>query len=75
MRNTTGKATPFPNFAALFMMVAMVGFTLNDTITGLLPQPMNMAQVMLVRGAFASLCHAVSGAAHLSGLVRCCSHW
>ena len=37
------------------MVVAMVGFTLNDTITKFSSQSMNMAQVMLVRGAFASL--------------------
>ena len=37
------------------MMVAMVGFTLNDAITKYSSQSMNMAQVMLIRGAFASL--------------------
>ncbi|WP_284269324.1 DMT family transporter [Mesorhizobium huakuii] len=45
-----------PNLrGALFMMVAMVGFTLNDAITKYSSQSMNMAQVMLIRGAFASL--------------------
>ena len=37
------------------MMVAMVGFTLNDAITKFSSESMNMAQVMLIRGAFASL--------------------
>jgi hypothetical protein len=37
------------------MMVAMVGFTLNDTITKFSSESMNVAQVMLTRGAFASL--------------------
>ncbi|TIW45438.1 MAG: DMT family transporter [Mesorhizobium sp.] len=45
-----------PNLrGALFMMVAMVGFTLNDAITKFSSESMNMAQVMLIRGAFASL--------------------
>ncbi|RWM02619.1 MAG: DMT family transporter [Mesorhizobium sp.] len=44
-----------PNLrGALFMIVAMVGFTLNDAITKFSSESMNMAQVMLVRGAFAS---------------------
>jgi drug/metabolite transporter (DMT)-like permease len=37
------------------MVVAMVGFTLNDAITKFSSESMNMAQVMLIRGAFASL--------------------
>jgi drug/metabolite transporter (DMT)-like permease len=45
-----------PNFrGALLMVVAMAGFTLNDAITKYSSQSMNMAQVMLVRGAFATL--------------------
>ncbi|RWO26069.1 DMT family transporter [Mesorhizobium sp.] len=40
---------------ALFMVVAMSGFTLNDAITKVASESMNMAQVMLIRGAFASL--------------------
>jgi drug/metabolite transporter (DMT)-like permease len=45
-----------PNLrGALFMMVAMIGFTLNDAITKFSSESMNMAQVMLIRGAFASL--------------------
>ncbi|TIM20477.1 MAG: DMT family transporter [Mesorhizobium sp.] len=45
-----------PNIrGALFMMVAMAGFCLNDAITKYSSQSMNMAQVMLIRGAFASL--------------------
>lgn len=37
------------------MVVAMAGFTLNDAITKYSSQSMSMAQVMLVRGAFATL--------------------
>ncbi|CDX17890.1 conserved membrane hypothetical protein [Mesorhizobium sp. ORS 3324] len=45
-----------PNLrGALFMVVAMIGFTLNDAITKFSSESMNMAQVMFVRGAFASL--------------------
>ncbi|TIQ24610.1 MAG: DMT family transporter [Mesorhizobium sp.] len=45
-----------PNLrGALFMVVAMIGFTLNDAITKVSSESMNMAQVMLIRGAFASL--------------------
>lgn len=33
----------------------MIGFTLNDAITKVSSESMNMAQVMLIRGAFASL--------------------
>lgn len=45
-----------PNLrGALFMVVAMSGFTLNDAITKFASESMNMAQVMLIRGAFASL--------------------
>ncbi|MEO5758958.1 MAG: DMT family transporter [Mesorhizobium sp.] len=45
-----------PNLrGALFMIVAMVGFTLNDAITKFSSESMSMAQVMLVRGVFASL--------------------
>ncbi|RWI29488.1 DMT family transporter [Mesorhizobium sp.] len=45
-----------PNLrGALFMVVAMSGFTLNDAITKVASESMNMAQVMLIRGAFASL--------------------
>lgn len=33
----------------------MIGFTLNDAITKISSESMNMAQVMLIRGAFASL--------------------
>ncbi|WP_256754459.1 DMT family transporter [Mesorhizobium sp. Mes31] len=45
-----------PNLrGALLMVVAMAGFTLNDAITKYSSQSMNMAQVMLVRGVFATL--------------------
>ncbi|SJM35024.1 Membrane protein [Mesorhizobium delmotii] len=37
------------------MVVAMIGFTLNDAITKVSSESMNMAQVMLIRGVFASL--------------------
>ncbi|TIU12410.1 MAG: EamA/RhaT family transporter, partial [Mesorhizobium sp.] len=37
-----------PNLrGALFMVVAMIGFTLNDAITKFSSESMNMAQVML----------------------------
>lgn len=36
------------------MVVAMIGFTINDAITKLMSESMNLAQVMLVRGIFAS---------------------
>lgn len=39
---------------ALYMVVAMIGFTINDAITKLMSESMNLAQVMLVRGIFAS---------------------
>lgn len=45
-----------PNLrGALFMMVAMAGFTVNDAITKFSSETMNMGQVMLVRGLFATL--------------------
>ncbi len=45
-----------PNLrGALFMVVSMVAFTSNDAITKFLSESMNMAQVMVVRGLFASL--------------------
>ena len=45
-----------PNMrAALFMTVSMAGFTLNDAIAKEVSSSMNMGQVMLVRGAFASV--------------------
>lgn len=40
---------------ALFMSVAMAGFTTNDAIAKLVSASMNMGQVMLVRGLFATL--------------------
>jgi len=40
--------------AALFMVVAMAGFTSNDTITKLALESMGLGQVMLVRGFFAT---------------------
>ncbi|MEW9808305.1 DMT family transporter [Mesorhizobium marinum] len=45
-----------PNMrAALFMTVSMAGFTVNDAITKYVSDAMNMGQVMLIRGAFATL--------------------
>ncbi|MBZ9677659.1 DMT family transporter [Mesorhizobium sp. ES1-1] len=41
--------------SASFMLIAMAGFTFNDVITKFSSESMNMAQVMFVRGAFASL--------------------
>lgn len=38
---------------ALFMAIAMAGFTLNDAITKSVSGSMNIGQVMLLRGAFA----------------------
>lgn len=40
---------------ALFMAIAMAGFTANDAITKLVATSMNMGQVMLLRGMFAVL--------------------
>ncbi|MGN6305979.1 MAG: DMT family transporter [Mesorhizobium sp.] len=40
---------------ALFMVVAMAAFTLNDAITKFSSESMSMAQVMLVRGVFATI--------------------
>jgi drug/metabolite transporter (DMT)-like permease len=49
-----------PNLrGALYMVVAMVGFAFNDAITKHASASMNMAQVMLVRGVFASALIAV----------------
>lgn len=45
-----------PNLrGALFMVIAMAAFTVNDAITKLASETMSMAQVMLVRGLFATL--------------------
>jgi drug/metabolite transporter (DMT)-like permease len=45
-----------PNLrGALFMVVAMAAFTVNDAITKFSSESMSMAQVMLVRGVFATL--------------------
>lgn len=45
-----------PNLrGALFMTVAMAGFTINDAIVKLLVTSMNAGQIMLVRGIFASV--------------------
>jgi drug/metabolite transporter (DMT)-like permease len=44
-----------PNMrAALFMIVSMAGFTVNDAISKYVAENMNMGQLMLVRGAFAT---------------------
>lgn len=44
-----------PNLrGAVYMIVAMIGFAFNDAITKHSSASMNMAQVMLVRGLFAS---------------------
>lgn len=45
-----------PNMrAALFMTVSMAGFTINDGISKYVAESMNMGQLMLVRGLFASI--------------------
>lgn len=45
-----------PNIAgAAFMAIAMASFTVNDTMTKWLSAEMNMGQVMVMRGVFASL--------------------
>ncbi|MBL8578532.1 MAG: DMT family transporter [Mesorhizobium sp.] len=49
-----------PNMrASLFMTVSMAGFTLNDAITKYIAESMNMGQVMLLRGTFATAFIAV----------------
>ncbi len=40
---------------ALFMAVSMAGFTMNDVITKAVSDSMNMAQIMLIRGLFATV--------------------
>lgn len=43
-----------PNLqGAVYMTVAMAGFTVNDAITKFVSEEMNPAQIMLVRGLFA----------------------
>lgn len=45
-----------PNLrGALFMSIAMAGFTINDALVKLVSGSMNMGQVMLIRGIFATL--------------------
>lgn len=45
-----------PNLrGALFMVISMAAFTVNDAIAKFVSDSMNMAQVMLVRGIFASM--------------------
>ncbi|WP_265518741.1 DMT family transporter [Nitratireductor luteus] len=45
-----------PNLrGALFMSVSMAGFTINDAFAKLASQGMNMGQIMLVRGVFATI--------------------
>ena len=45
-----------PNLrGAVFMVVSMVTFSTNDAITKFSSESMNMAQVMVVRGLFASV--------------------
>ena len=40
---------------AIFMSISMVGFTANDTMTKTVSASMNMGQVMLLRGLFATV--------------------
>lgn len=45
-----------PNLrGALFMAIAMAGFTMNDALTKMASGDVNMGQVMLIRGVFATL--------------------
>ncbi len=45
-----------PNLrAAAFMSISMFGFTINDALTKSLTDELNAGQIMLVRGAFATL--------------------
>ena len=45
-----------PNLrGALFMVVSMAGFTINDAITKVMVAEMNQGQVMMVRGLFATV--------------------
>ena len=45
-----------PNMrGAAFMAVSMAGFTANDVLTKAVSAEMNMGQVMLLRGVFATL--------------------
>src|SRR3954452_17249725 len=56
---------PLPGFRSLqqshnirgaaFMAVSMAGFTANDTMTKFVSASMNMAEVMLIRGLFATV--------------------
>lgn len=41
--------------AALFMVIAMAGFTLNDAVTKHVMETLGFAQVMLIRGIFATI--------------------
>ncbi len=63
-----------PNLrAALFMCLSMAGFTTNDVIAKNLSESMNMGQVMLLRGLFATIFVALlawqQGALRSPGLV------
>lgn len=45
-----------PNLrGALFMAISMAGFTANDAIVKMVSDSMNMAQIMFIRGLFATL--------------------
>jgi drug/metabolite transporter (DMT)-like permease len=47
---------------AAYMAIAMVSFATNDAITKLMAESISVAQVMLVRGLFASVIIALKGA-------------
>lgn len=64
-----------PNLrAALFMAISMAGFTINDALTKTVINEMNAAQVMLVRGTFATIMIGLlawhSGVLRSLGLIR-----
>ena len=57
--------------AALFMVIAMAGFTLNDAVTKHVMETLGFAQVMLIRGIFATI--LIFLLAKLDGYDTCCS--
>jgi drug/metabolite transporter (DMT)-like permease len=64
-----------PNLrAALFMAISMAGFTINDALTKSVIGEMNAAQVMVVRGTFATIMIGLlawhSGVFRALGLIR-----
>ena len=50
---------------ALFMVIAMAGFTINDTFVKTVGETLNIGQTLFIRGCFAVI--AIAIAAHLTG--------